>query len=77
MADERKNVKSQRQRRMSLGGGVDGHGRPLFSSLQASTPRHMTDGFEDMHPTNGPLSRAFKGYVNIHHGSGPFGSKRG
>lgn len=57
----------------SFGGGVDGKGRPLFTSLEASKPKHMTDGFEDMHPPDGPLRRAFKGYINVGHGNGVTG----
>ena len=59
--------RASRGKRLSFGGGNDGHGTPLFSNLHASKSRHMYDGYEDMKPKAGFVESAFRRWVGADH----------
>ncbi|KAF8541376.1 hypothetical protein BDD12DRAFT_803808 [Trichophaea hybrida] len=59
-----------RKKRLSLGGGNDGHGAPLFSNLEASKQKHMYDGYEDMKPKDGFVGGIYRKLVNAKHTTG-------
>ncbi|KAI5776193.1 hypothetical protein EDC01DRAFT_488665 [Geopyxis carbonaria] len=69
------NPQPQRRKRLSFGGGNDGRGAPMFSKLEASKSKHLSDGYEDMKPPDGYIGGAFKRFINAKSGSMIAGGK--